>query len=33
MHGEVVSLKQRPMTSRAVCYRVELAVAKTFLPG
>ena len=28
-----VGLKQRPMTSRTVCYRIELAVAKTFMPG
>ena len=33
MYGEFVSLKQRPMTSRAVCYRIELAVAKFFMPG
>ena len=33
MHGELVSLKRRPMTSRAVCYRIELFVAKTFMPG
>ena len=33
MHGEFVSLKQRPLTNRAVCYRIELAVAKTFMPG
>ena len=26
-------LEQRPMTSRAVCYRIELADAKTFMPG
>ena len=32
-HGEFVSLKQRPMTSRAVCYRIELAMAKPFMPG
>ena len=32
---EFVSLKQRPMTSRAVCYGIKLAVtvAKTFMPG
>ena len=33
MHGEFVSLKQRPMTSRAVCYKIDLAVAKIFMPG
>ena len=33
MDGEFVSLKQQPMTSRAVCYRIELAVAKTWMPG
>ena len=33
IHDEFVSLKQRPMTSHAVCYRIELAIAKTFMPG
>ena len=33
MLGEFVSLKQRPVTSRAVCYRTELADAKIFMPG
>ena len=28
MRGECVSLKQRPVTSSAVCYKSELAVAK-----
>ena len=32
IHGEFVRLKQRPLTSRAVCYRIELAAAKTFMP-
>ena len=27
MHGEFASLKQRPITSLMVCYRIELAVA------
>ena len=33
MHGEFESLKQRPMTSSVVSYRIELAVAKTLMPG
>ena len=33
MHGEFVSLKQRPMTSCAVSYRIELAIDKIFMPG
>ena len=33
VHGELVSLKQRPMTSRAVCYRIELAFAKILCLG
>ena len=33
IQGKFESLKQRPMTSSAVCYRIELAVAKTFMPG
>ena len=30
MHGEFVSLKQRPVTSRAVFYRIKSAVARIF---
>ena len=31
--GEFIRLKQRPVTSGVVCYRIELAVAKSFMPG
>ena len=30
MHGEFVSLKQRPVTSRAVFYTINSAVARIF---
>ena len=30
MHGEFVSLKQRPVTSRVVFYRTKSAVARFF---
>ena len=33
MHGEFVSLKQRPMTSSVACFMIELAVAKILMPG
>ena len=33
MHGEFISLKLRPMTSGAVCYRIELAVAWVSQPN